>query len=318
MVVPCCSGRDRKINCFQDLYSVHIVLWCRPWKLKDLFAILTSKTTKKSLHSQYLYTLRVPDAIGWFCWPWKGELGLGKEEWLGDVTQHLVQTGRQDGFQIVGWFALGVTQFYKVIFSECSRQNAKDFFHQKVMLRTDLMCTCTILYIWPQQRTVILTVWDGIHNGTPSMNSISVSMSRKIFSRLQKSYLTKYLFNRKIWIARILIYSNLIKKSTKNFLLLHWANSDITLFYGHLLIKWLNFWRAGNRSVAALVCWRGLFSYYTTIPSPLFGNPHFKVTYLSLLFINKLQIFHLFTPSYQWQTFFSPSSFVLIRLTLWV
>jgi hypothetical protein len=43
-----------------------------------------SKTTKKSLHSQYLYSLRVPDAIGWFSWPWKGELGLGKEEWLGE------------------------------------------------------------------------------------------------------------------------------------------------------------------------------------------------------------------------------------------
>ncbi len=60
------------------------------------------------------------------------------------MTQHLVQTGRQDGFQMVGCFALGVTQFYKVIFSECSRQNAKDFFHQKVMLRTDLVCTCTV------------------------------------------------------------------------------------------------------------------------------------------------------------------------------
>jgi hypothetical protein len=37
------------------------MLRCRPWKLKGLFAILTSKTTKKGLHSQYLYTLRVPD-----------------------------------------------------------------------------------------------------------------------------------------------------------------------------------------------------------------------------------------------------------------
>jgi hypothetical protein len=62
VVFHCCSEYDGKINCFQDLYSVHIVLWCRPWKLKGLFAISTSKTTKKGLHSQYLCTLRIPDA----------------------------------------------------------------------------------------------------------------------------------------------------------------------------------------------------------------------------------------------------------------
>ncbi len=68
---------DRKITCFLDLYSVHILLRCRPWKLKGLFAILKSKTTKKGLHSQYLYTL------GWFCWPWKGGVGVGEGRVVG-------------------------------------------------------------------------------------------------------------------------------------------------------------------------------------------------------------------------------------------
>jgi hypothetical protein len=93
----------------------------------------------------------------------------------GDVTQHLVQTGRQDGFQMVGCFALGVTQFYKVIFSECSRQNTKDFFHQKVMLRTDLVCT--VKYIGQSYSQYEMEF---------IMNSIVVRMSKKIFSGLQK------------------------------------------------------------------------------------------------------------------------------------
>jgi hypothetical protein len=54
-------------------------------------------------------------------------------EWLregggGDVTQHLVQTGRQDGFQMVGCFALGVTQFYKVIFFRVFKAKCQGFF----------------------------------------------------------------------------------------------------------------------------------------------------------------------------------------------
>ncbi len=189
-----CSGRDRKIYCFQDLYSVNIVLWCQPWKLKVFFAIFTSKTTKKGLHSQYLYILRVPDGrmVGCSCWPWMGGVGVGQGRVVagggGGGCDTTFGPDRKTRWFSNGWllrircYSVLQSHFFQVFKEKC-----QGFFPpQKVMLWTDLLCTCTILYIWPRQRTVILTVWDGIYYGTPSMNSISVRMSRKIFSRLQK------------------------------------------------------------------------------------------------------------------------------------
>ncbi len=111
------------------------------------------------------------------------------------------------------------------------------------MLRTDLVCTVQCIHKTTAKDSYTLSMRWNFHHGTQSkvittsMNSISVGMSRKIFSRQQKQLFNKILIE-KYGLQVSYLFKYLLRISSCCI-----EPVRTSLCYGHLLINWLNFWR---------------------------------------------------------------------------